>query len=56
MANHSKNADNYVTKKTWAEAMDGSAGNTPSDADKAKDADKRAKDKGEAAKNGGGDK
>lgn len=55
MANHSPNKDNYVTKKTWAEAMADAPGVDDADA-KAKDADKRAKDKGEAAKNGGGDK
>lgn len=55
MANHSKNPDNYVEKKTWTEAMDG-ADATPDAEAKAKDADKRAKDKAEAARNGGGDK
>lgn len=55
MANHSPNKDNYVEKKTWDEAMSGGTGKTPSAAAKAKDADKRAKDKGEAARNGGGD-
>lgn len=56
MANHSPNKDNYVEKKTWDEAMSGGTGKTPSAAAKAKDAEKRAKDKGEAARNGGGDK
>ena len=56
MANHSSTPDNYVTKKTWPEAMAGEAGNKPSADAKAKDAAKRAKEKGEAANNGGGDK
>lgn len=54
MANHSPDPDNYVQKKTWAEVMEGA---TPAPVDAAKvDAErvKRAADKGEAAKNGGG--
>lgn len=50
MANHSPATDNYVVKKTWEEAISGEAASgdyqsiaTPTD------------DKGEAARNGGGD-
>jgi len=56
MANHGTAPDNYVTKKTWDEAVSGAAGNLPSADDKKKDAAKRKSDKGEAANNGGGDK
>ena len=56
MANHSPKRDNYVTKKTWAEAMQDQPAK-PNDADKvAADKATRAKDKGEAANNGGGSK
>ena len=54
MANHSPTPDNYVGKKTWDEAMSSVPASPPSPADKAKDAAKRATDKGAAAKNGGG--
>lgn len=53
MANHSPNEDNYVSKKSWDEAMSGDAAKA---SDTSKDAAKRASDKGAAAKNGGGDK
>ena len=56
MANHSPRPDNYVSKKTWDEAMQGQPAK-PNDADKvSKDRAKRAADKGEAANNGGGEK
>lgn len=58
MANHSRNPDNYPTKKTWAEAM-GEAAPQPDPKRSAKvtaDRAKRAADKGEAANNGGGEK
>lgn len=46
--------DNYVRKKTWAEAMQGQPAK-PNNAGKvAADKAKRAADKGEAARNGGG--
>jgi hypothetical protein len=51
MANHSPEPNNYIdTKKTFAEAMEGSEGTAKSDAKK------DTSDKGEAAKNGGGKK
>lgn len=54
MANHSPRPDNYVTKKTWAEAMQAQPAK-PNNAGKvAADKAKRAADKGEAAHNGGG--
>ena len=56
MANHQPEPDNYVEKKTWDEAMDAVPAATDRTADKAADAAKRARDKGEAARNGGGDK
>lgn len=58
MANHQPEADNYVEKKTWDEAMADVPASKSADREKAKadDAAKRAKDKGEAAHNGGGDK
>lgn len=55
MANHQPEPDNYVEKKTWDEAMADVPAATDRTADKAADAAKRAKDKGEAARNGGGD-
>ena len=55
MANHSPEPDNYVEKKTWAEAMEGSEGSKPTAKEKADDATKRKADKGGAAKNGGGE-
>lgn len=56
MANHSPEPDNYIEKKTFIEALEGADGSTPSAKEKADDAAKRKADKGEAAKNGGGDK
>lgn len=56
MANHSPEPDNYVGKKTWDEAMSDAEASSPTEGEKAKDAAKRAKDKGAAANNGGGDK
>ena len=56
MANHSPLADNYVSKKTFDEAMAGdAAGEAPEkEQQKSQDAAKRATEKGEAARNGGG--
>lgn len=56
MANHERVADNYVEKKTWDEAVEGAAPKPADNAAKDKDAERRAADKGEAARNGGGDK
>jgi len=55
MANHSPEPDNYVEKKTFDEAMEGSAGSKPTAKQKADDAAKRKSDKGGAANNGGGE-
>ena len=58
MANHSPLPDNYVSKKTFDEAIDGqNAGESPEkEQQKSQDAAKRATEKGEAARNGGGTK
>lgn len=55
MANHSPQPDNYTRKKTWAEVMDAVAPAPADDEQITKDTAKRAKEKGAAAKNGGGD-
>lgn len=56
MANHSPLPDNYVGKKTWDDVMqDKPASVDPKkEQQKSQDAAKRATDKGEAARNGGG--
>lgn len=55
MANHSPKKDNYVGKKTWAEAMGDEPASKPTAKEKADDAETRKADKGSAAKNGGGE-